>query len=72
MNPLGTILITIFTIVLLIFNISTKDKTLLLATAILPSIIQLFNEIISWFEIDKPIGFEPILPKRFLARKIKS
>ena len=70
-KSIGTILISILAIALLIFNISTKDKTLLLTTAILPSIVQLFNEIISWFEIEKPIGFEPILPKRFLARKIK-
>lgn len=68
-KSIGTILISILSIALLIFNIFTKDKTLLLATAILPSIVQLFNEIISWFEIEKPIGFEPILPKRFLAKK---
>lgn len=70
-KSLGTIFISILSIILIVINISNLDKTLLIVTAILPSIVQLFNEIISWYEIEKPIGFEPIIPERFIAKNTK-
>lgn len=70
-KSLGTILISILSIILLLINQSESNKNLLLVTAILPSLVQLFNEIISWFEIDKPNNFEPVLPKRFFCKVTK-
>ena len=67
MKSIGTCLLSIFSIVVVIFSIQSNNKEYLLF-AILPSCVQLFNEIISWYQIDDPVLDKPIVPKRILAR----
>lgn len=67
-KSIGTILLSILSIVFIIYSPKDNDKILLLVSALLPPIINLFNDVISWFEIDNPILHKPTLPKRFWAK----
>lgn len=67
-KSIGTISLSILSIVFIIYSPKDNDKILLLVSALLPPIINLFNDVLSWFEIDDPILHKPTLPKRFWAK----
>lgn len=70
-KSIGTIFLSILSIILVICGIDSSNNEYLFF-AVLPSGIQLLNEIFSWYEIDTPELHKPMIPCRFLAKRVYS
>lgn len=69
----GTFIISVLSIATVIFNLdSVRDNISSIILVALPSILQFINEVISWFEIDKPTFAYPIHPRRYKLKKLIS
>lgn len=68
-KSIGTIFLSTLSIILVICGIDSSNNEYLFF-AVLPSGIQLLNEIFSWYEIDTPELHKPMIPCRFLAKRL--
>lgn len=71
-KSIGSIALSIIAIYVSITGVMAKAGYSLLLPALLPSFIQIFNEIFSWYEIDEPSLQKPMLPIRIIAKNKNS